>query len=293
MLIDLAELGLISISGIQSAEFLQGQFSCDIKEVTASQSRLGLHCNPKGRVLASFRLFYVDPKYYVLLPQSMVELLIRDLKKYAIFYKIELQATTAFSYKIGISGDDMTQTLASYGCKIPLQDNAVYPDHADSILFNIPSSPSRAILLSQKPIALSSDKKAFDYWQQLEIESGLASIYPNVRALFTPHQLYYHQHQGISFTKGCYTGQEVIARMHYLGQLKNKLYSVTIPHEHAPQAGHDILDAEGQKQGVLVMTTATPINHQKRYQGLASIHNTAIGKMLYLDQAPVCIVQAV
>ena len=85
--IELNQLGLIQISGSDAAKFLQGQLTCDVNEVTAEHHRLGAHCDPKGRVQATFRLFSYEDNFYFLLPQSMIEHLLTCLQKYAVFLK--------------------------------------------------------------------------------------------------------------------------------------------------------------------------------------------------------------
>src|SRR5579863_4135955 len=86
--------GLLKVSGPDAKKFLQGQLTCNLEEVSDSQSRLGAHCNPQGRVLFLFRLFCFQNAYYLVMPREMPAIALRCLKKYAPFFKLELSEAT-------------------------------------------------------------------------------------------------------------------------------------------------------------------------------------------------------
>ncbi|OGT54636.1 MAG: hypothetical protein A3F43_04260 [Gammaproteobacteria bacterium RIFCSPHIGHO2_12_FULL_42_10] len=150
---------LLKISGPDATTFLQGQLTCDIGKMTASQCHLALHCNREGRIISLFNIFLYQHDYYLFMPESMIPITLTALKKYAIFSKVSL---------------DVLRTHA-----IP-----------------IPTIP---------------------YPQ-------LPAIYPETSGQFLPHELSLQKTDAISFNKGCYTGQEIIARIHYRAKLKKQLY---------------------------------------------------------------------
>lgn len=179
-------LGLLKVSGPKAKELLQGQLTCDLNEVTSYQATLGAHCNPKGRIISLFHLFHFHDAYYLQMPPSMVPIALNALKKYAIFYKVEL---TDASHEWNIIG---------------------YP-------------------------TVSVD---------MSIKQGHAMIYPETSELFLPHEINLPQLNGVSFKKGCYTGQEIIARMQYRGKSKNQLYLATCENAMITR-GMDIYDDQG------------------------------------------------
>jgi len=159
-------VGLLKVSGNDAKKLLQGQLTCDVNDILPSQSRLGAHCNPQGRIISLFYLFNYQDDYYLQMPREMIAIALKALKKYAIFFKVEL---TDASDELSIIGSSCS--------------------HLPTFL-----------------------------------ENGVAMIYPETSGVFLPHEINLPQLNGVSFNKGCYTGQEIIARMHYRGKLKNQLH---------------------------------------------------------------------
>lgn len=193
---DLSHLGLLKISGSKAKDLLQGQFTCDLNEINTHAAKLGAHCNPQGRIITLFRIFLHQDNYYLLLPKESLDIALNALKKYAVFYKVDLSNASDQWFKVGYINQ---------------------PD--DEPLFFITLSDGRIIAFynqAKSPL----DKSA---WNEMEVQSGHANIYPDTSEKFLPHELNLHLLDGISFKKGCYTGQEIIARMQYRGKLKNHL----------------------------------------------------------------------
>ncbi len=185
---DSYQLGLLCIEGIAAAKFLQGQLTCNIEEVTLTDSRLGAHCNPQGRIISLFRLFLHENKYYLLMPVSMLQIAITALQKYAVFFKVTLSDASTDAYLNTISDGH---------------------EHKNNI------------------------------------EAGVPTIYPQTSGKFLPHEINLQYLNGISFDKGCYTGQEIIARMHYRGQIKKHMYRMHVNTLITPIPGADIHDQTG------------------------------------------------
>lgn len=185
--------GLLKVSGPDAQKFLQGQVTCNVEEVTPTQSRLGAHCNPQGRVLFLFRLFLFQDAYYLLMPLDMLALALSYLRKYAVFYKLSLS----------VSEEDLPELTALAAAE----------------------------------------------WQYFDLSLGRPQIYPETSGKFLPHDLNLHQLEGISWEKGCYTGQEIIARMHYRGKLKNHLYRARIQTSTPPRPGAEL---KGSQNSLIV-----------------------------------------
>jgi len=250
MIFDLTSLGLLSISGEQAKKFLQGQLTCHVEEVTASQSRLGAHCNPQGRIISFFRLFMYGGDYYLQMPRELIPLAMQALQKYAVFFKVKLTDASNALQQIGYVGNELLDL----------------PQHTDEqlsldklIIIRLPGTPARyqfmgeisAIHAFQHQLNIPTVLGNFNVWKSIDIAHKIAAIYPETSEKFLPHDLHLPQLNAVSFTKGCYTGQEIIARMQYRGKLKNHLQLVTTHMETLPIRGNDIY-LEGKNSGNVV-----------------------------------------
>ncbi len=230
---------LLFVHGPEASKFLQGQVTCDVEQLTIQHndnkqeqtSTLGAHCTHKGRVVFGFRAVAVDEMSIALcIPSDMIEIASAALNKYIVFSKAEVQNKQEEYQLIGIEGEKATSIIEEYFGK----DNI--PQTSDGV-----SISSRGIVLrlsdDRYELWLTTDQaKIFkeqysdqnwqgdSYWQWQNTNAGLVQISPATSGLFTPHAINFHNiGNAISFKKGCYTGQEVVARMHYLGKLKRQL----------------------------------------------------------------------
>ena len=254
---------LIKITGHDAEKFLQGQLTCDMREVTTTQSRLGAYCNHKGRVLATFRIFIWQQAYYLILPQTMSENVIQQLRKYAIFSKVNLEKIEIM-HGIGIYGTDAETLLKPYMKHVPTTVDEV-AQTADLVMIRVPDElPRFEIYTNQETAARLLEElgkhaqtKNANTWQLLNIRAGIATVYPATSEQFTPHMLNLHTVNAVSFTKGCYVGQEVIARTHYLGKSKRTLQYLVIHSVNALKPGDKLLDDNQQDIGIIVNAVRT------------------------------------
>jgi folate-binding protein YgfZ len=201
-LYDLNDQSLLKISGPEAEKFLQGQLTCDITQLNAS-AHLGAHCDRKGRVQSLFYIFNHEDTFYLLLPTNILESTITLLKKYAVFFKVTLSAQPATCY----AGE---ATELDDFIKIPMA-------HSELVFF---------INFSQKVI--SSHALPASKWHWRELQRGIPRLFPSTLGKFLPHELDLPNLHAVSFTKGCYTGQEIVARMEYRGKLKKELQLQTL-----------------------------------------------------------------
>ena len=230
-LVSLAGKGLLKVSGPDAKKLLQGQLTCDVEEVKHNESRLGAHCTPEGRVVSLFHLFLLQNDYYLLMPRSMVPIELKALKKYASFYKVELSDASAHFSILGYAGSKLSEALLDTAISIPLNTKTprylIVGTHHDieSLRNNI-----------ENQITLITDEQ----WKCLNLSDGIPNIYPETSGKLLPHEIDLPKLNAINFNKGCYTGQEIIARMHYRGKLKNHLYLAQISSQSPLQLGADI-----------------------------------------------------
>lgn len=219
----LSHFGLIQITGEQSTAFINGQVTTDMTTLAANEWRWGAHCDPKGKMIASFRTFAIGERLYMLMPRSTLALDLPQLKKYAVFSKVELQDVSEQWSLVGLWGNMAAQVLSSHFGVInqsltSIQDGAIL---RDSLGFIVMLPPEKAQdFIAQQDIPLL----AYTAWQALEINAGYPNIDSQHSGQYVPQMCNLQAIEGISFTKGCYMGQETIARMKYRGGNKRALY---------------------------------------------------------------------
>lgn len=272
VLADLSHLSLLAVTGADAAKFLQGQLTCDVDEISEHQTRLGAHCNPKGRILTSFRLLQLAGNYYLQLPSSMLSIALKRLGKYAIFSKVKLTDASEQIHQLGLSGPNIADFLSPYVSSLPTEIDSAVSTEELLIIRLAGIMPRYQVIgpydaLSQLWSTLSEQLQPVgaNAWKLLDIMAGIPSIYPETCEVFTPHHINYQLINGISFKKGCYTGQEIVARMQYLGKLKQHMYQAVICSTHPVTAGETVMMVdEGNLKAVgeVVMAIKIPAGYQ-------------------------------
>ncbi len=263
MLIDLNPFyGLISVSGTDAETFLQGQITADLRTITDAQPGFAAYCNAKGRIRALFRIFLHQKSYFLQLPIGVLPNTLATLKKYARFSKVILADVSEQWQRIGIwfIGTEWK--------------GAVLNNLQDVILLSLPSPVPykrfELIGLSQviKPIwdqlleTYHSATTDFDAWKSLDIQAGIPEIWPETIEQFLPHSLNLPALGAISFHKGCYCGQEIVARMEYRANTTSKLFHLPVPDaENIPLPGTNLHHADNSKEiiGTVVSVSRTEI----------------------------------
>jgi len=249
----LSSLGLIAVSGPEAESFLQGQVTHDVTRLSTAVSRLGSHCNPKGRMLASFRAFKRDDTLYLQLPRTQVEALTQRLRIYLLRAKATIEDASERFVAIAIAGSCAPSLLASHLAAVPTQENEVI--HTGELtIIRIPGPAPRFQLLGPPSalqaiwdgLATTATLVDVEFWSLLDIRAGIPTVYPPTSDAFVPQMANVHLLDGVSFKKGCYTGQEVVARMQYLGKLKRRMYLGQVGTDHPPGPG-DLLYATGSR----------------------------------------------
>lgn len=223
MLTHLDSWGAITAVGADKKNYLQGQVTCDVVSLEAHQSTLGAHCDAKGKVWSVFRLFHHHDGYAMFQPQSAIEAELRELKKYAIFSKIELEQSQDVALGVlGQHADAYINTLSD----------------AEGDVRNIEGgtavriSAQRWLLLLSEEHAeqLVTDSEATKVdaalWTRFDIEEATPVIERSEQSEHIPQAVNLQALGGISFSKGCYTGQETVARAKYRGINKRAMYIV-------------------------------------------------------------------
>ncbi len=253
--------GLLAVQGPDAIKFLQGQVTCDLRELADRHTRLGAHCTPKGRMLASFRALQRSPEeLWLLMPREQVEDTRAALGKYIVFSKAKLVDLSAAYTSLGVIGPGAAQVLRNQLGELPVADGDWLEGGDFWILRRHEARFECGFSAVDDPrlIALRAATEALDEnaWTLADIREGLGQVRQATRELFTPQAINFQFVNGINFRKGCYTGQEIVARLHYRGQLKRHMYrfagtlSDDVP---LPEPGSRLINAAGQPQGEVVI----------------------------------------
>lgn len=264
---DLSHFGLIAVHGEDAGEFLQGQLTNDIRQVDETHSQLGGLCNPKGRLLGSFRVFRHRDSYYLCVPVTMIEGVINRLRMFVLRSQVTLEEASDTFVHLGLSGDRAEEVLEAFAGALPGQPDEVYArDHL--IAVRVPGiHPSFEVFTTVEQARDLWDKLNVNCapvgaqsWRLLDVLAGVPVIYPETREAFVPQMANLQLLNGVSFKKGCYTGQEIVARMQYLGKLKRRMYLARVPCDTPPAPGVEIFSRQDSTQscGQVVAGAAHP-----------------------------------
>lgn len=259
---DLSYLSLIHVQGADAASFLQGQLSNDIYKLDEAHSQLSAYCSPKGRILSIFRVIRHDHGFMLLLPAELQERVLQRLRMYVLRAKVTLQRDQRFIH-IGISGPNAPLILGKHTGAVPNVNEHV--SHNGVRLLGIPGLHPRYLVLAdtesaQKLWSAVSEATpvAATAWSWLDIMAGLPTIYSRTYETFVPQMVNLDLLGGISFDKGCYSGQEIIARLHYLGKLKQRMFRAHVTAERPPAPADTIHSFVGDAQAIGHVVDAKP-----------------------------------
>jgi tRNA-modifying protein YgfZ len=267
ILCDLSHLGLLKISGADAVTFLQGQVTNDVNLLNGSNAHYSAYCNPKGRMLALFLAFAHYDHLHLQFNRELLEPIMKRLKMYVMRSKVEIKDVSESIVKFGIDGLEAAQILAhslakiTTETKLPTQDYELITLEKATILklptiaghsrFEIFTDATNAPLICEalKKHCVVVEKP---HWDWLEIQAGIPDIELKTQEQFVPQMINLDILNGINFKKGCYTGQEIIARTHYLGTVKRRTFLAEIQSTSSPQAGEKVLDATQNEVGQIV-----------------------------------------
>ena len=234
----LSHEGVLAVRGSDATKFLQGQLTCNLNYLSDTQASLGARCTQKGRMQSSFRILLQGDGVLLAMATDLLEPQLADLKKYAVFSKSKLTDESAAWVRFGLVNAEAA--LASLGLELPAETDSVV---RTDTLIAIRVSPGRAELWVPVEQAnavrgqLHLEEKPLNEWLLGQIRAGIGQVMPQTRELFIPQMLNLQAVGGVSFKKGCYTGQEIVARMQYLGKLKRRLYRLTMAGTDLPEPG--------------------------------------------------------
>lgn len=248
----LDHLGCIRASGDDVQAFLQGQLSNDITLLQNKHVQISAYCNPKGRMLAQFLVIPDHSDYLLLLPRSILEPTLKRLRMFVLRSQVILHDESEKLTCLGLAGINLSQQnslmlpAADYDLSQEGQSLiARLPGPVPRYLMVIPTSTAEEFWQTQSETLLATDQHV---WHWLDIQAGQPSIQAQTVEEFVPQMVNLELINGVNFNKGCYPGQEIVARMHYLGKPKRRMHRFSVNQTPPPAPGTDIYVANGNGQ---------------------------------------------
>ncbi|PPI83977.1 folate-binding protein [Marinobacter maroccanus] len=279
---------VVRISGPGTNKFLQGQFSQNLDEVTPDRSPRAAAATPKGRAYCLTRMVRAGEDILMDFPAELADDIISHLRKYLMLFRGTTMELVQETRIVGILGNELAEKLAENaldslkepGDSCALRDGILVktqPTAEGTTRFEFWQTQDSEVAFPASPRMSLAD------WQASEIAAGVASLTAATQESFVPQMLNWQHVDGVHFKKGCYTGQEVIARMHFLGQLKKSLFRFRI------EQGED-LPAPGSALVAGERSVGEVVNSVKYRDGsvelLAVVRHDAAEKALHPDGLP-------
>lgn len=252
----LPHLGVIRVDGADAASFLQGQLTQDFVLLQDNQARLAAYLSPKGRMLASFiGLRRSSTELLLLCSRDLLPATLKRLSMFVLRAKVRLTDASADFQCWGLAGDAL---LSIAGSALPAWSKAEFGSASVVHLYPAESQPRALLVAPADAPAPTGPALAPGLWDWSEVRSGVATLTAPVVDAFVPQMLNYESIGGVNFKKGCYPGQEVVARSQFRGTLKRRTYLA-----HAPSAlavGAEVFAPEDAEQpvGTVVQAAAAP-----------------------------------
>ena len=265
VLCDLSQFGIIKASGEDAKGFLHNLFSSDVNALTPQQALPSSFNTAKGRALATFLIWRNETEYFLHLPQSLLAPIQKKLSMFVLRAKVKIENASDGIVCLGLSGANAATLLQQHFPALPGNPlDIVY--HEDTGLirlgadrFQINATPQHAPALWQQ-FSAGARPVGSPCWDWLNIRAGIPVILPQTQEAFVPQMANLDLIGAVNFKKGCYPGQEIVARMQYLGKNKRRMYLAHVESDAATQAGSELfsMEMEGQNCGTVVNIQAAP-----------------------------------
>jgi folate-binding protein YgfZ len=287
-LVPLTHLGALTVAGSDAGAFLQSQLTSDVSQVSAGAAQLSGYCTPKGRLLATFLVVLQSKAYRLVMPRALAPSVAARLRKYVLRSKVTITDSAAELALLGVCGPRAQAALSRALPSPPGLPPAAahYPSATvvalpgECFLVLVDAGRAEELWGRLSTLARPAGLGAWD-WRQ--IRAGMASVVPATQEAFLPQMLDLEVHGAVSYQKGCYPGQEIVARTHYLGDLKRRLMRASA--RAAAQPGDNLLAGGSQVAGTVAMAAPSP---DGGWEMLAVVQRDQLtGRLTLADGTPV------
>ncbi len=265
VLCDLGQFGTLRVSGEEAQSFLQNLLSNDIREVSSTRAQLSSFNTAKGRMLATMLIWRAGEDYMLQLPRALCEPIRKKLTMYVLRARVKISDASDEIVTLGLSGVKAREILTAHFGEPPQQPFGVIGTAPGSAIrfgdtrfqVNIPVASAAALWTA---FSANCQPAGSVCWDWLNIRSGIPVILPQTQEQFVAQMVNLELVGGVNFKKGCYPGQEIVARMQYLGKLKRRMYLAHLDSSDNPQPGDELFsaDMEGQASGMIVNAAPAP-----------------------------------
>ena len=265
VLSNLSDRGLLEVSGDDAVTFLQNQLTNDITKIDDKVHQLTAWCNPKGRVIANFRAFKRDDKIFLILSKDLVETIITKLSRYIMMSKVTITDATDNMVHFGYAGEHAERDLGKILDKVPSGPRETL-NIGNLTILRLPGNTPRfevfGDITEAKDLWSKCNVRAAPVssqaWDFMNIRAGRPVVTLDSSEVWIPQMLNMTFIDGVDFKKGCYPGQEVVARLKYLGKSKRRMFLAEIQTDKVPACNASIVNAAGTEIGKVLNAVINP-----------------------------------
>jgi folate-binding protein YgfZ len=265
ILCDLSHYGLIRVAGEDARAFLHGQLSSDVRNLPPDQAQFSSFNTAKGRMLASLMLWADGDGFLLQLAAELAEPIRKRLAMFILRSKAKAEDVSDTLVRIGVAGPAAERVLASMFPRNPDPHLGISRGARGTLLrlgadrYELVVTPDGAPALWSQ-LAEHATPAGYALWDRLDIRAGWPRVTAATQEQFVPQMVNLELIGGVSFKKGCYPGQEIVARTHYLGKVKRRMFLAHIASSTAPLPGDELYspDAGAQSSGMIVNAAPSP-----------------------------------
>lgn len=266
-IVDLAFQDLIRVSGPDTRDFLQAQFCNDVGGVDEARHQLNGWCNPKGRLLTVFRLFLHGDAWVMQMPSGLLEPVIRRLRMFVLRSSVTLEDASNNIGSLALWGEQASALIVEATGLASVPAPGKRASDGDLTVLGIPEANGERFEIYGSPEEIGALKERLshragaatgDAWRLRGIRAGLPVVYPGTTEQFVPQMVNMDLVDALSFSKGCFPGQEIVARTRYLGKLKRRMFRLAIDSETVPQPGDEIFSTRRANDAMGTIVDAVP-----------------------------------
>jgi len=284
-------LGVISVTGAEAADFLHAQLTHDVLGLPPDAHRLAAWCDPKGRVQALFEVCPYEDGFLLVLPAALIEAVLPRLRMFVLRTQVTLADVSDHWNALGLCGAQAGEALA-HSIDPPEPGRLAEADDTLALGLLGPQprylilAPSNAVERVWNRLATPAMPVGEPVWRLAAIEAGRPQVFPETAGEFVPQMLNLHWLDGIDFHKGCYPGQEVVARLQYRGTLKQRIYLGTLAADSPPAPGTEVAAEDDARVGTVIDAVTNADGAQRV---LAVLKVAAADQALAIAGAKLCV----
>ncbi|OZA30739.1 MAG: glycine cleavage system protein T [Hydrogenophilales bacterium 17-61-9] len=260
---DLSQLGVIAFRGEETASFLQGQLTNDLRALHADTAQWNAYCNPKGRLLGNFLMWRQGEDYCLQLSGDILPSVQKRLSMFIMRAKVQARDASDESVRLVVAGKQAAAAVTAAMGGVPEAAMRSVAVDAGQVIrvgddkFVLSIAPVRAAAV-WRALRESATPVGAPVWDWLRLNAGIPMIVAATQEQFVPQMVNLEVIGGVNFQKGCYPGQEIVARSQYLGKLKRRMFLAHVAVEAAPGDNLYSADFEGQVTGTVVNAAPAP-----------------------------------